>query len=156
MCIDVIKVSKLYVNCRLGYFSIKDESRQFFLRLHTESLLVSLPTPDFSMPYNVICLACTVVAIAFGSLHNLTTRRFVALDPDRKRDNLLQKLKKLLSRKKTDENTEKEQSDASDDKEKKNNDGKDTEENDSETDKKKEESRQTKVKSKEKECCEKS
>ncbi|XP_048585595.1 GPI transamidase component PIG-T [Nematostella vectensis] len=47
-----------------------------FVRLHTESLLVTLPTPDFSMPYNVICLACTVLAIAFGSYHNLCTRRF--------------------------------------------------------------------------------
>ena len=26
------------------------------LRIYTETLLVSLPTPDFSMPYNVICL----------------------------------------------------------------------------------------------------
>lgn len=26
------------------------------ITLYTETLLVSLPTPDFSMPYNVICL----------------------------------------------------------------------------------------------------
>lgn len=32
------------------------------------------------MPYNVICLACTVVAIAFGSFHNLSSRRFEAVD----------------------------------------------------------------------------
>ena len=51
-----------------------------FLRLHTEILLITLPTPDFSMPYNVICLACTVVAIAFGSFHNLSSRRFEAVD----------------------------------------------------------------------------
>lgn len=68
----------------------------FFLRLHTESLLVILPTPDFSMPYNVICLACTVVAIAFGSIHNLTTRRFVAKDPTKK-TGLLSKIKSKLS-----------------------------------------------------------
>jgi phosphatidylinositol glycan class T len=42
--------------------------------LFTEILLLSLPTPDFSMPYNVICLACTVAALAFGPLHNITTR----------------------------------------------------------------------------------
>ena len=35
---------------------------------------MNLPTPDFSMPYNVICLACTVVALAFGPLHNITTK----------------------------------------------------------------------------------
>ncbi len=43
-------------------------------RVYTETLLLSLPTPDFSMPYNVICLACTVVALAFGPLHNITTK----------------------------------------------------------------------------------
>ncbi|XP_078600393.1 GPI-anchor transamidase component PIGT-like [Branchiostoma floridae x Branchiostoma japonicum] len=55
-------------------------STEFPLCLHTETLLISLPTPDFSMPYNVICLTCTVIAIAFGSLHNLTTRRFQYTD----------------------------------------------------------------------------
>ena len=44
------------------------------VQLYTESLLVNLPTPDFSMPYNVICLSCTVVALAFGPLHNITTK----------------------------------------------------------------------------------
>ena len=44
--------------------------------VHSQSLLIMLPTPDFSMPYNVICLSCTVVAIAFGSLHNLSIKRF--------------------------------------------------------------------------------
>jgi len=42
--------------------------------IFTEILLLTLPTPDFSMPYNVICLACTVAALAFGPLHNITTR----------------------------------------------------------------------------------
>lgn len=37
-------------------------------------MIITLPTPDFSMPYNVICLACTVVALAFGPLHNITTK----------------------------------------------------------------------------------
>ena len=53
-----------------------------FVRLHTESLLVSFPVPDFSMPYNVICLTCTVLAIAFGSFHNSSTRQFRILDPN--------------------------------------------------------------------------
>ncbi|CAG8586223.1 8487_t:CDS:1, partial [Racocetra persica] len=42
------------------------------------TLLVSLPTPDFSMPYNVITLTCTVIALFFGSMFNLMTRSFVA------------------------------------------------------------------------------
>ena len=37
---------------------------------------MNLPTPDFSMPYNVICLTCTAIAIGFGSIHNFTTRKF--------------------------------------------------------------------------------
>ncbi|KAG8231901.1 hypothetical protein J437_LFUL011370 [Ladona fulva] len=49
----------------------------YIVQLRTEVLLVSLPTPDFSMPYNVICLACTVVALAFGPLHNITTKRLM-------------------------------------------------------------------------------
>ncbi|XP_020296984.1 GPI transamidase component PIG-T [Pseudomyrmex gracilis] len=53
-------------------------SRDYYLvQLRTESLLISLPTPDFSMPYNVICLACTAVALAFGPLHNISTKRLV-------------------------------------------------------------------------------
>jgi len=48
--------------------------------LRTTSLLLSLPTPDFSMPYNVIILTSTVMAVAFGSIFNLVTRRFVGSD----------------------------------------------------------------------------
>ncbi|KAL8736758.1 MAG: hypothetical protein Q9166_000124 [cf. Caloplaca sp. 2 TL-2023] len=48
--------------------------------LRTTSLLLSLPTPDFSMPYNVIILTSTVIALAFGSIYNLLVRRFVAAD----------------------------------------------------------------------------
>jgi GPI-anchor transamidase subunit T len=49
--------------------------------LRTSSLLLSLPTPDFSMPYNVIILSSTVIALAFGSVFNLLARRFVAVPP---------------------------------------------------------------------------
>lgn len=45
--------------------------------VRTTSLLLSLPTPDFSMPYNVIILTSTVMALAFGSIFNLLVRRFV-------------------------------------------------------------------------------
>lgn len=43
----------------------------------TNGAMVSLPTPDFSMPYNVICLACTVVALAFGPLNNICTKELI-------------------------------------------------------------------------------
>lgn len=48
--------------------------------LRTTSLLLPLPTPDFSMPYNVIILTSTVIALGFGSIFNLLTRRFALLD----------------------------------------------------------------------------
>ncbi|KAI5199567.1 putative GPI transamidase component Gpi16 [Aureobasidium subglaciale] len=48
--------------------------------LRTTSMLLPLPTPDFSMPYNVIILTSTVMAMAFGSVFNLLVRRFVAAD----------------------------------------------------------------------------
>lgn len=42
---------------------------------YTEILLVPLTTPDFSMPYNVITITCTVFALYFGSLLNALRRR---------------------------------------------------------------------------------
>lgn len=51
------------------------------IRVYTDTLLVSLPTPDFSMPYNVITLTCTVIALCFGSIFNLLTRSFQMVEP---------------------------------------------------------------------------
>ncbi|OJD19303.1 hypothetical protein AJ78_00752 [Emergomyces pasteurianus Ep9510] len=48
--------------------------------LRTTSLLLPLPTPDFSMPYNVIILTSTVMALAFGSIFNILVRRLVAVE----------------------------------------------------------------------------
>ncbi|KAJ7950457.1 GPI transamidase component PIG-T [Quillaja saponaria] len=42
---------------------------------YTEILLVPLTTPDFSMPYNVLTITCTVFALYFGSLLNVLRRR---------------------------------------------------------------------------------
>lgn len=63
--------------------------------LRTTSLLLALPTPDFSMPYNVIILTSTVMALAFGSIFNILIRRFVALDevPESKIGNMVKKLR---------------------------------------------------------------
>ncbi|XP_005181260.1 GPI transamidase component PIG-T [Musca domestica] len=54
----------------------------YILTIRTESLILSLPTPDFSMPYNVICLACTVVALAFGPIHSVATKKIVVEQQD--------------------------------------------------------------------------
>ncbi|KAI5286017.1 Subunit of the glycosylphosphatidylinositol transamidase complex-like protein [Ascosphaera aggregata] len=51
--------------------------------IRTTSLLLPLPTPDFSMPYNVIILTSTVMALAFGSIFNMLVRRFVSADEAR-------------------------------------------------------------------------
>uniref|UniRef100_A0A8C7Y7K7 Phosphatidylinositol glycan anchor biosynthesis, class T n=1 Tax=Oryzias sinensis TaxID=183150 RepID=A0A8C7Y7K7_9TELE len=64
-----------------SFFPCKEES-SYFARVYTEPLLVNLPTPDFSMPYNVICLTCTVVAVGYGSLYNLLTRSFQVEEPN--------------------------------------------------------------------------
>lgn len=46
-------------------------------RMYTPTLLVDLPTPDFSMPYNVIILSCTLITLVFGSMFNLLTRKWI-------------------------------------------------------------------------------
>lgn len=78
-------------------------SEGYLVNIRTESLLITLPTPDFSMPYNVICLACTVVALAFGPIHNFSTKK-LTFDKKSKENSeneakksLLGKLKALLS-----------------------------------------------------------
>lgn len=67
-----------------------------------------MPMPDFSMPYNVITLTCTIIALFFGSVFNTTIRAFhpvkVPTPPaEGTKLTLLQKIRKILSRKeKTD------------------------------------------------------
>ncbi|XP_054165378.1 GPI transamidase component PIG-T-like [Oppia nitens] len=73
-----------------------------FIRIYTQTLLVSLPTPDFSMPYNVICLVSTVVSLAFGPIHNLTTRRTRIVNnssQSKKSKSLINKIKSLFKKK---------------------------------------------------------
>ncbi|KAL2264562.1 hypothetical protein VTJ83DRAFT_7072 [Remersonia thermophila] len=66
--------------------------------LRTTSLLCSLPTPDFSMPYNVIIFTSTAIALAFGGIFNMLVRRMVAADegPEPGLKVLVGKLKKRL------------------------------------------------------------
>ena len=80
--------------CLLGLvpFIRHCRGRGTLLHLYAEPLLVQLPTPDFSMMFNVICFVSTVVAIAFGSLHNLTTRVLTPIEPGQGRKGWLQRL----------------------------------------------------------------
>lgn len=77
----------------------------YLVQLRTETLLVSLPTPDFSMPYNVICLACTAVALAFGPLHNISTKKLVLkrVEMDWKEKLFSSLMKKIVKSKKKQE-----------------------------------------------------
>lgn len=47
------------------------------------------------MPYNVICFVCTVIAIGFGSIFNLTTRRLEPATPENSRSLLQRVLARL-------------------------------------------------------------
>ncbi|KAL5150530.1 GPI transamidase component PIG-T [Glycine soja] len=53
---------------------------------YTELLLVPLMTPDFSMPYNVITISCTVFALYFGSLLNVLRRGGKTFEKQRFKD----------------------------------------------------------------------
>ena len=77
-------------------FSNVVQDSKVLVQLYTEALLVNLPTPDFSMPYNVICLTCTVVALAFGPLHNITTKSLTKVQPNEVPPGPLDKLKKFI------------------------------------------------------------
>lgn len=46
-------------------------------RIYSTSALIMLPLPDFSMPYNVIILTSTLVALFFGSVFNILCVRAV-------------------------------------------------------------------------------
>jgi phosphatidylinositol glycan class T len=75
------------------------------MNLRTTSLLLYLPTPDFSMPYNVIIFTSTAIALSFGGLYNIIIRRFVGADegpksPLRARiQGLVQRVKGLITKK---------------------------------------------------------
>lgn len=45
-------------------------------------MLVNLATPDINIPYNVIIMSCTLIALIFGCVFNLLTRHFVVVQVD--------------------------------------------------------------------------
>ncbi|ROT43802.1 GPI transamidase component GPI16 [Sodiomyces alkalinus F11] len=72
--------------------------------VRTTTLLLNLPVPDFSMPYNVIIFTSTAIALAFGGMYNILVRRLVAADeaPSRlARAKLGKLIEKFRSRKST-------------------------------------------------------
>ncbi|KAJ4459906.1 putative GPI transamidase component PIG-T [Paratrimastix pyriformis] len=51
-------------------------------RILTEMMLLRLPVPDFSMPYNVIALATTIMALFFGSVQASLTAQYPKEHPE--------------------------------------------------------------------------
>ncbi|AMD21195.1 HEL085Cp [Eremothecium sinecaudum] len=45
----------------------------------TATLLLTLATPDFSMPYNVIILTSTVMGLVFGTLFNMLVKKIITV-----------------------------------------------------------------------------
>ncbi|KAL3084902.1 hypothetical protein niasHT_039630 [Heterodera trifolii] len=54
-----------------------DIAKTQWVRVFGEPLLVLLPIPAFSMPFNVICLVCTAIAIFYGNAFALSTKIMV-------------------------------------------------------------------------------
>lgn len=57
----------------LGEIRPRKSGRQ---RIYTSRVLLDVPTPDFSMPYNVIIMSSTVMAVFFGLMQGGLTRRW--------------------------------------------------------------------------------
>ncbi|EFC45008.1 predicted protein [Naegleria gruberi] len=77
------------------YNDYNDNNEQI---LYSDSLLISLPTPDFSMPYNVITLTCTIIVLFFGSMFNLLIRRFNSRYESDQSKSLLERLISFISK----------------------------------------------------------
>jgi phosphatidylinositol glycan class T len=65
-----------------SFKSNEEESRSITnskrtIQLHGEALLILLPVPDFSMPFNVICIVTTATGFLFGSTFNLAVKLFI-------------------------------------------------------------------------------
>lgn len=59
---------------------LSPESGSPVYEMRTSTLLLSLSTPDFSMPYNVIILTSTIMGLIFGMLYNLMVKRIVTVE----------------------------------------------------------------------------
>uniref|UniRef100_A0A1I7XHL4 PRELI/MSF1 domain-containing protein n=1 Tax=Heterorhabditis bacteriophora TaxID=37862 RepID=A0A1I7XHL4_HETBA len=49
--------------------------------LHSNVVLVALPVPDFSMPFNVICFVTTTISLCFGPIHSFSTKILLSYRP---------------------------------------------------------------------------
>jgi len=65
--LTINSISDVYLN------TLEKEHNMIF----SEAILVNIPVPDFSMPYNVICFVCTVIAVGFGQLYNISSKKLM-------------------------------------------------------------------------------
>uniref|UniRef100_A0A0N4ZEX8 GPI transamidase component GPI16 n=1 Tax=Parastrongyloides trichosuri TaxID=131310 RepID=A0A0N4ZEX8_PARTI len=49
-----------------------NENIKFIVYGHPIS--IQIPLPDFSMPFNVICMVCTIISLFYGPLHTMSTK----------------------------------------------------------------------------------
>ncbi|KAJ3275758.1 hypothetical protein HDV01_007225 [Terramyces sp. JEL0728] len=74
-----IKVMEHYPDANYGFEIGTGVGNVDGRRIYSDTILIRLPTPDFSMPYNVITLTCTVLSLFFGSIFNMLTRRYTPI-----------------------------------------------------------------------------
>lgn len=48
----------------------------------SNTVLLTLPTPDFTMPFNVIMLTSMMLTVFYGQFFNFIFRRFYIIDPN--------------------------------------------------------------------------
>ncbi|WKX99458.1 hypothetical protein Q1695_014385 [Nippostrongylus brasiliensis] len=66
--------------CRVEFEFEKAFLRNKPIALHGNVLLVALPVPDFSMPFNVICFVMTTVSLCFGPIHSFSTKMLIPVN----------------------------------------------------------------------------
>ncbi|KER30625.1 hypothetical protein T265_02977 [Opisthorchis viverrini] len=69
-----------------------------FVRIYSSVVLITMPTPDFSMPFNALCIVCSVIALLFGSVHKVTAGQIEARPAEEGGPRLLRLLRKIVSR----------------------------------------------------------
>ncbi|KAF8566736.1 hypothetical protein P879_08567 [Paragonimus westermani] len=69
-----------------------------FVRVPSAVVLISMPTPDFSMPFNALCIVCSVIALLFGSVHKVTAGQLVAVLPNEGGPKLVRVVRKIIQR----------------------------------------------------------
>lgn len=68
--------------------SIHPDLRTNRRHIYSQRLLLDVPTPDFSMPYNVIIMSSTVMAVFFGLMQGALTRRWGVVELGRGKSGL--------------------------------------------------------------------